>query len=184
MLEGTLLAESLRVGQDLRVADLRLTRIGRHDVSQSTVQSADTAEGSGGFGSTEAQPGIWTFVEFEAPDERAGELADALAGALIAELGWYADFTVADERVVVFAGKVFRYQVGDEAARREAVEYGLAVGTPPHQLDWDGTIPGRIACVPAHATVSNVLEQEPELLLVIRRDRLPGASAGRHPRSR
>ena len=37
MLRGTLLAESLRVGHDLRVADLKVTRIGRHDVSQSTV---------------------------------------------------------------------------------------------------------------------------------------------------
>ena len=106
MLRGTLLAESLRVGHDLRVADLKVTRIGRHDVSQSTVPPSDPAEqpDTGGGGSTKAQPGIWTFVEFEAPDERAGELADALAAALVAELGWYADFTVGDDRVVVFAG--------------------------------------------------------------------------------
>ena len=139
MLRGTLLAESLRVGHDLRVADLKVTRIGRHDVSQSTVPPSDPAEqpDTGGGGSTKAQPGIWTFVEFEAPDERAGELADALAAALVAELGWYADFTVGDDRVVVFAGRIFRYRTGDEAARREAVEYGLAAGTPPHQVDWD-----------------------------------------------
>lgn len=49
---------------------------------------------------------------------------------------WYADFRVGDEHVVVFAGRIFRYHIGDDAGRNEAVEYGLAAGTPPHQLDW------------------------------------------------
>jgi hypothetical protein len=39
MLTGRLLAESLRVGADLEVADLRVVRIGRHDVSNSTTPS-------------------------------------------------------------------------------------------------------------------------------------------------
>ena len=51
MLRGTLLAESLRTGVDLAVPDLRLVRIGRHDVSGSAVPT---------------QPDVWTFVEFEA----------------------------------------------------------------------------------------------------------------------
>ena len=37
MLTGRLLAESLRVGADLEVADLRVVRIGRHEVSNSTT---------------------------------------------------------------------------------------------------------------------------------------------------
>jgi hypothetical protein len=51
--------------------------------------------------------------------------------------GWYADFSVGDERVVVFAGQVFRYRRGDKAGRAEAVAYGRSVGTPEHQLDWE-----------------------------------------------
>jgi hypothetical protein len=50
--------------------------------------------------------------------------------------GWYADFELADEHVVAFAGKVFRYRKGDRAARDEVVAYGRAAGTPEHQLDW------------------------------------------------
>ncbi|MGW0417671.1 hypothetical protein [Streptomyces sp. NPDC003015] len=88
-------------------------------------------------GAADAQPPVWTLVEWETDSEDVGALADALASALEPELGWYADFTAGDERVVVFAGKVFRYRRGDEAGRAEAVEYGRSVGTPGHQLDWE-----------------------------------------------
>ena len=66
----------------------------------------------------------------------ADGLARALADVLEPVGGWYADFVVGEERVVVFAGKVFRYRRGDEAGRAEAVAHGRAVGTPEHQLDW------------------------------------------------
>ncbi len=121
MLTGRVLAESLRIGVDLAVPGLRVTRLGRHDVSGSTVAS---------------QPGVWTFLDVEAPDERADELASALAAALRSDDGWYADFSVGDEHVVVFADHVFRYRRGDAAARAQAVAYGLTAGTPRHQLDW------------------------------------------------
>ncbi len=121
MLHGRLLAESLRIGADLTVPDLRLTRLGRHDVSGSTAG---------------AQPAVWTFVDFTAPDDRADELAAALAAALLPDDGWYADFQLADEHVVVFADRVFRYRKGDLTAREEVVAYGRAAGTPEHQLDW------------------------------------------------
>jgi hypothetical protein len=121
MYHGRLLAESLRIGVDLAVPGLRLTRCGRHDVSGTTAAT---------------QPSIWTFVDFELPAERADELAAALAGALLPDDGWYADFQSEDEHVVVFAGRVFRYRKGDAAARDEAVAHGRAAGTPEHQLDW------------------------------------------------
>jgi NADPH-dependent ferric siderophore reductase len=70
-------------------------------------------------------------------DSAAGPIADALAAALEPANGWYADFTVGDEHVVVFARKVFRYRRGDEAGRAEAVAYGRSAGTPEHQLDWE-----------------------------------------------
>lgn len=121
MLHGRLLAESLRLGADLSVPDMTLTRLGRHDESGSTA---------GG------QPAVWTFVDFTAPDHRADALAAALAASLLPDDGWYADFQLRDEHVIVFAGKVFRYRQGDQAARDEVVAYGRSVGTPEHQLDW------------------------------------------------
>jgi hypothetical protein len=121
MLSGTLLAESIRVGAVLSVDGLGVTKIFRQDVP-------DEPPG---------MPATWTFIEFEAEDDRADELAAKLAEVLIAEGGWYANFSVGDEQVVVvFAGKVFRYRKGDEAGRAEATRYGLSVGCPADQLDW------------------------------------------------
>jgi hypothetical protein len=49
------------------------------------------------------------------PVELADELASSSAGVLRVEDGWYADFTVADDHVVMFIGR---------AGRAEAVAYG------------------------------------------------------------
>jgi len=56
-----------------------------------------------------SQPKVWTFLDFEAPEERADELAVTLASGLLTDDGWYADFEVGDQDVVVFADKVFQY---------------------------------------------------------------------------
>ena len=121
MLHGRILAESLRVGCDLRVRDLRISRVDRQDVSR---------------GAAPYQPDIWTLLDVEGPDDVADDLASALADGLIEGQGWYADFRVGTDHVVVFPGRVFRYTVGDQAGRNEATAYGRSVGVPAHQLDW------------------------------------------------
>ena len=136
MFEGRLIAESCKPGSDIQVPNLRIVRFGRHDVTASTTPAHERDE-SPTPGVVEGQPKVWSFIDFEGPNEVADELADAIADALEPELGWWADFRIDDfEHVVVFAGRVFRYQVGDEAARAEAVEWGRAHGTPESQLDW------------------------------------------------
>lgn len=121
MVSGRLLIESLRVGAELSVPEVTLRKLGREDVSSSAAAS---------------QPEVWGYLDFEAPDERATELADALAGALLREGGWYASFEVGHELVVVFAGRVFRYARGDRVAHRQAVKYARDVGVADHQIDW------------------------------------------------
>ena len=121
MITGYIIGESLRPGAVFEPRGLRLRKVSRARISDAS----------------DAQPPVWTLVEWESDGEDVGALADALASALEPELGWYADFTAGDERVVVFAGKVFRYRRGDGAGRAEAVAYGRSVGTPGHQLDWE-----------------------------------------------
>lgn len=121
MITGILLAESLRLDAPLAIEGLRVTRIVRRDVSD---------------GVSSGQPPLWTFIDFEAPDELADELSAALADSLMSEGGWYADFAVGDDHVVVFSHRVFRYSRGDRAGRQEAEEYAAAVGVPAGQIDW------------------------------------------------
>jgi hypothetical protein len=137
MLRGRLLAESLRTGIDLEVPDLRVVRLGRHDVSISTAPFGEGAdEPSDVGGAMPGQPRVWTFLDFAAPDERAEQLAESLTAALDTASGWWADFVVGDDHVVIFADRVFRYRIGDREAREQAVAWGRAAGTPEHQLDW------------------------------------------------
>jgi hypothetical protein len=137
MLKGRLIVESLKTGVDLEISDFRLVRLGRHDVSNSTTPFTEGGDAPGDAGgSVPGQPPVWTFLDFEAPDERAEELARALADGLESKLGWWADFTVAEDHVVVFADRVFRYRIGDHEARQQAVAWGRNAGTPEHQLDW------------------------------------------------
>jgi hypothetical protein len=121
MLTGTVIAESLRIGSELRVPSMRIVRVERVDVSAS---------------STPAQPDVFTLMDLEADDEVADRLADTLAATLADGPAWYADFRAGDEHVVVFPGRIFRYTVGDAGGRQEAVEYGRGVGIPEPQLDW------------------------------------------------
>jgi hypothetical protein len=136
MLSGRLIAESCKPGVDIQVPNLRLVRIGRHDVTETTLPG-DERDGSATPGVVAGQPTIWTFVDFEGPADIADGLAQAFANALQSDLGWWADFTIDDiERVIAFAGRVFRFRVGDEAASEEAKAWGREHGTPESQLDW------------------------------------------------
>lgn len=117
-MDGAIIVESLRVGATLTVP-LRVRALSRFSVADATPQ----------------QPPVWTLLEFEAEDAYADELAAALSGAL-GEVGWYANFQTWSTLYVVFAGRVFAFPHGDEAANREAQEHARSVGVPETQIDW------------------------------------------------
>jgi hypothetical protein len=119
MLQGTLIAESIRVGAEVdgvRLVARKIRRAALGDVSA-------------------GQPEVWTVIEFEAEEPDAGALAQALAQAL-ERPGWYADFRSPEETFVVYSGRVFRYPRGDSQARAEAAAYGRSVGVAEEELDW------------------------------------------------
>lgn len=119
-LAGCLIGESLRIGAPLDGIALTLTKIWRADVGDEAV----------------GQPLTWTFIEFEAPDDAAETLANALSSALDPSLGWYCDFRTLAETYVVFGGRVFRYPRGDRTRRAEVEQYARSLGVPETQLDW------------------------------------------------
>ena len=120
VIEGVLIAESLRTGTRLEDVALTVRAIARAD-------DGDTDAG---------QPLTWTFIEFEAPLEEAERLAAALSRSLDQRLGWYCDFRSPTETFVVFAERVFRYPRGDKDGRSEAEAHARSVGVPESQLDW------------------------------------------------
>jgi hypothetical protein len=119
MIEGTLIAESLRAGTNLENLKLTIRKISRYRAQ----------------GSTPGQPDIWTVLDFEADEAGAGKLAQALCDALD-QPGWYADFRSPAESFVVFPGRIFRYPRGDQAGRAEAQAHGRQLAIPESQLDW------------------------------------------------
>jgi hypothetical protein len=120
MARGTLIGESVRVGAVLEGVALRVDKVFRADVGDESV----------------GQPGRWTFIEFEVPDQDAPTLAAALSGVLDPDIGWYCDFRTATETFVVFADRVFRYPRGNRASRAEVEDYGRRHGVPESHLDW------------------------------------------------
>ena len=119
MLEGTLIAESLRVGTTLADLNLTVRKISRYRAG----------------GTTPDQPGIWTALDFEAGESDARELAEAFAGVLD-QPGWYVNFQSPAESFIVFPGKIFRYPRGDAAGRAAAQAHGRQLAIPEPQLDW------------------------------------------------
>ena len=119
MLEGTLIAESLRVGTTLADLNLTVRKISRYRAG----------------GTTPDQPGIWTALDFESGESDARELAEAFAEVLD-HSGWYVNFQSPAESFIVFPGKIFRYPRGDAAGRAAAQAHGRRLGIPDPQLDW------------------------------------------------
>lgn len=120
MIRGTIVSESLRVGAEISGIP-GLTLLGLRRVAVASA-SAD-------------QPSRWTLIDFEAPDERAGALAEAFAAALDRP-GWYVDFHTATDKYVVFDGRVCKYARGDAPGRAEAQAHALELGVPAAQIDW------------------------------------------------
>jgi hypothetical protein len=121
---GTLIAESLRSGVTLSGLPLAVSEIAR--VAPSDISAEQRAAGV---------PTLWTLLRFEVPDGHAERLARSLADSLHG-FGWYADFHTAEESFVVFAGRVFRYALGDTCGRAAAEDYARSHGVPDVQLDW------------------------------------------------
>jgi hypothetical protein len=121
---GTLVGESMVVGSGLHGLEVVLRGIER-------VAAADLSDGQRAAGIPER----WTLLRFDVADGEAPAFAEALAGVLD-EPGWYADLHTVDESFVVFAGRVFRYPLGDRAGRDAAEAHAREHGVPESQIDW------------------------------------------------
>lgn len=119
MISGALIMESLRADaclDDLQLIVREIYRFRPH-------------------GTSPEQPDTWSVLEFEADQEEAGKLAQALADVL-GQPGWYVEFRSPGETFIVYPGRVFRYPRGHREGRTEAQAHGRTLGIPEAQLDW------------------------------------------------
>lgn len=80
---------------------------------------------------TNDTPRYWTAVWFCSRDPRfPDKLSQSLTG------NWYVDMKLGNQKLLVFAGKVMRYVVGDDAGRKQVEDYCRSIGIPEGQLDW------------------------------------------------
>ena len=55
--------------------------------------------------------------------------------------GWYCHFWRRDDLLVVFRGMKFHMLISDKSTWKDAVEYGLSIGIPEKELDFDLDLP-------------------------------------------
>lgn len=120
MLEGVLIAESLRLGTELIGVPLHITKIARVEVNNAVAE----------------QPQQWTLLDFTAEETDAEYLAGHLAACLAPIGGWYVNYNTTTEAFVIFADKIFRYPRQQAEGRQQAQDYARSIGIPESQLDW------------------------------------------------
>jgi hypothetical protein len=72
----------------------------------------------------------------EISEDDAVVVAEKIAKGLDDEHSWYADFRNDEFHFVIFPNKVFKIDRQNKAQNLAAVNYGLSIGIPAHQLDW------------------------------------------------
>ncbi|MCL2540603.1 MAG: hypothetical protein FWE53_04235 [Firmicutes bacterium] len=81
----------------------------------------------------------WTMHTVEVPVDNALLAASMLAKALDTEHGhaWYADFKNKDAHYIIFSNKIFCVDRRSTKLYEEVKKYGIKLGIPAHQLDFD-----------------------------------------------
>lgn len=84
----------------------------------------------------------WTLHTVEIPEDRGEKIAQKLSEKLDSQHAWYADFKNEQFHYIIFRNKVFKIDRGNPEEYKKAVEYGLSLGIPDHQLDFSPDIEG------------------------------------------
>ena len=117
MYHGLLIKESLR-DQDI-LNSLKITK----------EESWDIDDASPG------QPKVWNVAWFEIVDEVIDEMVEKLCQSL--DVGkWFLEISNEQTMYIIFKEKVFKYQKGYLAGRKQAEDYARSIGIPEQQLAW------------------------------------------------
>ncbi len=74
--------------------------------------------------------------EVEIPEDTVEVVAEKIKGALDLKY-WYADFKNDKYHFIIFGNKIFKVDLSDPVLYSEARQYGLSLGIPGYQLDFE-----------------------------------------------
>lgn len=83
----------------------------------------------------------WTLHAVEVELDEAEEIALELSKSLDSKHSWYADYKNDDTHYIIFRNKVFKIDRTKIEEYREATKYGISIGIPDYQVDFDDSIP-------------------------------------------
>jgi hypothetical protein len=81
----------------------------------------------------------WTLHTIVVPADKAADLAGELSRSLdTSHIGsWYVDFKSENQHYVIYPDKVFLIDRSDADQYRRATEYGIGLGIPEQQVDFE-----------------------------------------------
>lgn len=82
----------------------------------------------------------WTIHTVEFLEKRGPKVAERLAESLEEAHPWYADFKNDTHHYIIFRNKIFSIDRTKPAEYQAAREYGLSLGIPAHQLDFESNV--------------------------------------------
>ncbi len=83
----------------------------------------------------------WTLHTIEVEPKQAEEIALRLSKALYSKHSWYADYKNDRTHYIIFRNKVFKINRTKIEEYKEATKYGISIGIPDYQVDFDDSIP-------------------------------------------
>lgn len=82
----------------------------------------------------------WTLHTVEVSADKAAKVAEELSEYLEPNHHWYADFKNNELHFIIFRNKIFRIDRTSKKQYEEAKKYGISLGIPEYQLDFNPTI--------------------------------------------
>ena len=84
----------------------------------------------------------WALHKVEISPDKAQEIAEKISKSLDKNRihSWYADFKNDDTHYVIYRDKVFKINRAKKEEYKEATQYGLALGIPPYQIDFEKNV--------------------------------------------
>ncbi len=79
----------------------------------------------------------WTLHTILVPEENSNQIADEISRSLEGKhSSWYADYQNQKCHYIIFKGRVFKIDKSNPAEYKEAMEYGISLGIPRHQVNF------------------------------------------------